>query len=48
MGKFDKKIMTQSDFKKVISSVVSNMLKIQADTEKIYIDFYRYYLDMMI
>lgn len=38
MGKFDKKIMTQSDFKKVISSVVSNMLKIQADTEKIYID----------
>lgn len=38
MGSFDKKIIKQTDFKKVISSVVSNMLKIKADTEKIYID----------
>ncbi len=38
MGSFDKKIIKQSDFKKVISSVVTNMLKIKADTEKIYID----------
>lgn len=38
MAVFDKKITKQPDFKKVISSVVSNMLKIKADTEKIYID----------
>lgn len=38
MGVLDKKITTQSDFKRVISSVVSNIFKIVADTRKIYID----------
>lgn len=38
MSNFEKKITNQKDFKKVIASVVSNMLKIKADTEKIYID----------
>ena len=38
MGEFEKNITKQVDFKKVISSVVTNMFKIQADTRKIYLD----------
>lgn len=38
MAVLDKKITTQVDFKKVISSVVSNVFKLVAETRKIYID----------
>ena len=37
-GKFDNAIIKQTDFKKVISSVVSRMFKIAADTRRIYLD----------